>query len=104
MKLSELHQNKRAVAPVAGERYTIKSFVLHMAEDGMNQGQLRPVVKMETDKGWIYAPNSFARSIKESLDDGEDVNGMIIGHTVECVQFHSKKWNKDILTFEFIDE
>ena len=103
MKLSELREIKSAEAPVVGEIYTVKGFTLDMIEDTMNPGKTRPLVKLDTDKGVIFAPNTLAKAIKESADAGEDVEAQVIGQSFKCKEFFSKRWQKKITTFEYVE-
>lgn len=103
MKLSELREIKTAESPVVGETYTVKSFTITMIDDTMNPGKKRPVVKLDTDKGLIFAPNTIARAIVESDEAGEDIYSQIVGMTFRCKSFMSKRWNKEIVTFEYVD-
>lgn len=101
MKLSELKQIKRAESAVVGERYTINGFTMKMVPDRYNEGQDREVVILSTDKGNVYAPNSFARAVIDSVEAGEDVGELINDCTVVCKEIYSKRAGKMIKIFEF---
>lgn len=104
MKLSEVREKRSIESPVVGEIYTVKSFTLEMVDDKFHKGEKRPLVKLDTDKGMVFAPNTFARSVKESIDEGEDVNGILIGAKLKCKQYFNQTYGKNTIIMEFMDD
>ena len=104
MKLSEVREKRSIESPVVGEIYTVKSFTLEMVDDKFHKGEKRPLVKLDTDKGMIFAPNTLARSIRESIDDGEDVNDILIGAKLKCKQYLNQTYGKNTIIMEFMDD
>lgn len=101
MKLKDLKQMKTAVRPVVGERYTINGYEIRVVDDRFNPGEKRELVILSTDKGNIYAPSSFARALLESVDAGERPEDDIIGETVTCREFYSKRASRTITVLAF---
>ena len=104
MKLSEVREKRSIESPIVGEIYTVKSFTLEMIDDKFHKGEKRPLVKLDTDKGMIFAPNTLSRSIKESIDDGEDVNDILIGAKLKCKQYFNQTYGKNTVIMEFMDD
>lgn len=103
MKLSEAREKRSIESPILGEIYTVKAFTLEMVDDKYHKGDKRPLVKLDTDKGMVFAPNTLARSIKESLDEDEDVHAMLIGAKLKCKQYFNQTYGKNTVIMEFMD-
>ena len=89
----------RAQKPVVGERYTINSLELRTVEDKFNQGQLRNVLVMHTDKGVIYTTSAMAKAAEENMLEAEEC---LIGKTLIASEYYNTRLNRNLITFNII--
>ena len=106
MNLHQAASIRTASTPVEGELYTINYLSVSYTDDQFNPGKQRVVLILGTDKGSIYAPNSIVRAYMETVEDeGEDAAAdCLVGSTVKAVKRVAKKFKKEFLTFEWVDD
>ena len=89
----------RAQKPVVGERYTVNALELRTVEDKYNQGQLRDVLIMHTDKGAIYATSAMAKAAVENMDEAVEC---LCGKTIIASEYYNARLNRNLITFNII--
>ena len=89
----------RAQKPVVGERYTVNSLELRTVEDKYNQGQLRDVLIMHTDKGAIYATSAMAKAAAENMDEAVEC---LCGKTIIASEYYNVRLNRNLITFNIV--
>lgn len=89
----------RAQKPVIGERYTVNALELRMVEDKFNQGQLRNVLVMHTDKGAIYATSAMANAAYENMDEAVEC---LCGKTIIASEYYNTRLNRNLITFSIV--
>lgn len=89
----------RAQKPVVGERYTVNALELRTVEDKYNQGQLRDVLIMHTDKGAIYATSAMAKAAAENMNEAVEC---LCGKTIIASEYYNTRLNRNLITFNII--
>ena len=89
----------RAQKPVIGEHYKVNSLELRTVEDKYNQGQLRDVLIMHTDKGAIYATSAMATAAAENMDEAVEC---LCGKTIIASEYYNTRLNRNLITFNII--
>lgn len=89
----------RAQKPVIGERYTVNALELRTVEDKYNQGQLRDVLIMHTDKGAIYASSAMAKAAADNMDEAVEC---LCGKTIVAKEYYNTRLNRNLITFSIV--
>ena len=88
-----------AQKPVVGEHYTVNALELRTVEDKYNQGQLRDVLIMHTDKGAIYATSAMAKAAAENMDEAVEC---LCGKTIVASEYYNTRLNRNLITFNIV--
>lgn len=99
--LNDFLSHKSVAQIVVGEYYNIHDIECKRVENKFKPGTTRLQVVLITDRGRIWAPSGMCLAIEQ---EGEIVSRETLqGLVMRGVKYHSKNFNKDVITLEACD-